>query len=152
MLREKSLPMVYGGLVFLLSACATAANGGMAEQQADGIEKFAGDPRLGEEVKSMCFASNVDSFSSPTDDTVILKIGVSKEYLVETSTCFDLDRAMSIALDTTSSCASRGDSLIVSDSVFGMDRSTAGSRPNRCMIRSIHVWNGDAAAPAESGR
>lgn len=143
MLREKSLPMVYGGLVFLLSACATAANGGMAERK-DGIEKFAGDPRLGPEVSRMCFASNVDSFSSPTDDTVILKVGASKQYLVETSSCYMLDNAMSIGLDASMSCATRGDNLIVSDSAFGL-RDSSGIGPSRCLITGIYEWNEDAA-------
>lgn len=144
MLREKSLPIVYGGLVFLLSACATAANGGTAERSENsGIAQFAGDPRLGEEVRNMCFASNVDGFSSPTKDTVILTVSPSKQYLVETQSCFNLDRAKSIGLDTSSSCASRGDSLIVSDSAFGL-RDSSGIGPDRCLIRSIYAWDKDA--------
>ena len=56
--REKSLPIVYSTLVFLLSACATAANGNpkdVKETKLHGVEQFANDPRLGEQVSRMCF-------------------------------------------------------------------------------------------------
>jgi len=149
MFRDKTIPMIYGGMVFLLSACATAANGGAGDRaEAKGVEQFAGDPRLGEEVSRMCFASSVDSFNSPTDDTVILEVSPSRSFLVETGACFNLDHAQSIALDTTSSCVTRGDNLIVSDSAFGISRSS-GIGPDRCFIKSIHAWNADANTDAD---
>ncbi|MAK60875.1 MAG: hypothetical protein CMK09_07845 [Ponticaulis sp.] len=140
MMREKTLPFIYGGLVFLLSACAAAANGGMAEKEPAGVAKFAGDPRLGEQVDRMCFASNIDSFSQNTRDTVVLEMSPGKDFLVETSSCFDLDRAQSVAIDAHSSCVTRGDRLLVSDSVFSASSST-GAGPNRCFIKAIYAWD-----------
>ncbi|MAP93997.1 MAG: hypothetical protein CMK07_03505 [Ponticaulis sp.] len=145
MFREHSLPIVYGGLVFLLSACATAANGGMAErEQTRGIAQFAEDPRLGEEVSRMCFTSSIDSFSTTTRDTVVLEVSPSRHYIVETSSCSNLDSAQSLAIDGMSSCATRGDALIVSDSAFGL-KNSSGLGPDRCLIKRIHEWNEDAA-------
>ncbi len=146
MTREKALPIVYGTLVFLLSACATAAHGDGKEAKPKGVEKYASDPRLGEEVSRMCFASSVDSFSLATDDTVVLEISPSKSYLVEVSgACSKLDSAQSIALDAASSCATRGDRLLVSDSAFGLQQAS-GFGPDRCMIKSIHEWDKRAKA------
>ncbi len=145
MLREKSLPVVYTTLVFLLSACATAANGASRDDAPKGVEKFAEDPRLGEQTDRLCFASSVDNFHSATRDTVVLDVSPSKSYLVEvTNGCFNLDRAMSMTLDTVSGCATRGDYLIVSDSAFGLSQSS-GLGPDRCLIRSIYEWDEDAA-------
>ncbi len=144
MLRDKSLPMVYAGMVFLLSACATVANGG--ESGADavrGAEKFAGDPRLGERVDRMCFVSNIDGFSQPDEDTVVLRASANSHFLVETSSCFNLDRALSIAIDSRTSCASRGDRLIVSDSAFPGRINTATS-VDSCLISAIYEWDDDA--------
>lgn len=147
--REKSLPIIYGTLVFLLSACATAANGPSKEEQPRGIERFADDPRLGEEVSRMCFVSSIDSFSDNTDDTVVLEVSPNKRYLVEVSGgCSVLDSAQSIAVDAHSSCATKGDYLIVSDSAFGLSNSS-GFGPDRCLIKSIHEWNEDAGKEAD---
>ncbi len=118
----------------LLAACQTPAD--QADAQPTGAAQFAGDPRLGEKTDRLCFASTVDGFRQAGDNTVILETGPSTEYLVETNgTCFDLDRAQTIGLDTDLSCARPGDSLIVSDSAFGLtDNIVIG--PQRCLIRA----------------
>ena len=135
-------------MVFVLSACATAANGGIVDKpDVRGVAQYDGDPRLGEEVRNMCFASSVDSFSNANERTVVLEISPSKNYLVETSSCPNLDSAQSIALDAHTSCASKGDSLIVSDSAFGLGQSS-GLGPVRCMIKGIYEWNEDAEVAA----
>lgn len=147
MLRDKSLPMVYAGMVFLLSACATVANGG-DDDRVRGAEKFAEDPRLGERVDRMCFTSTIDGFSQPDEDTVVLRASASRHYLVETSACFNLERALSIGLDSRTSCASRGDRLIVSDSAFP-SRSNTGTSVDSCLITAIYEWDDDADEEAE---
>ena len=148
MFRDKTIPTIYGAMVFLLSACATAANGGMGDRdEAKGIEQFEGDPRLGKQVDRMCFTSDIDSFSANTDDTVVLEASPNRHYLVETSACFTLDRAQSIAVSSKQSCASKGDYLLVSDSAFGLENST-GMGPDRCFIKSIYEWDDDAPETA----
>lgn len=149
MSRDRSLPIVYGTMVFLLSACATAANGGTKEVEPKGVERFAEDPRLGEEVRRMCFASSVDSFSDNTDDTVVLEISPNKSYLVEVGGgCYNLDSAQSVALDVATGCATKGDRLIVSDSAFGLQQSS-GIGPSRCLIKGIYEWHEDAVEDAQ---
>ena len=146
-MRDKSIPIVYSTMVFVLSACATAANGGSGERVDDprGVARYESDPRLGEEVRSMCFASSVNSFKENTDDTVVLEISPSKNYLVETSSCFNLDSAQSVGLDVSTGCARKGDYLIVSDSAFGLQKSS-GIGPGRCVIKGIYEWNEDGVA------
>lgn len=145
--REKSLPIVYSTLVFLLSACATAANGNpkdVKETKLHGVQQFANDPRLGEQVSRMCFVSSIDGFSDATDDTVVLEVSPKKNYLVEVSrSCSRLDSAQSIAVKAASSCATKGDRLLVSDSAFGL-KQASGFGPDSCMITGIYEWNEDA--------
>ena len=135
-----TLPVVAAAV---LTACSTMADG---EPKARGIAQFADDVRLGEEVSKVCFNRSIDGFGETTDDTVVLKRGVSDEYIVEVfGVCQDLDFAQRIALDSHSSCLRRNDYLIVSDSI-------AGSDPNgldRCSIRKIHKWDSDAEAETE---
>ena len=51
----------------VLASCATIALGACAsapgEPTKKGIEKYAGDPRLGEETNKICFTSSIDGFS-----------------------------------------------------------------------------------------
>lgn len=147
MTREKSLPIVYTMLVFLLSACATAAQGNGKDETVRGAAQFADDPRLGEEVSRMCFTSSVDSFSNATDDTIVLEVSPTRNYLVEVSrACSRLDAAQSVALSSSSSCATKGDRLLVSDSAFGLKQSS-GFGPDSCLIKAIYEWDKNAVKP-----
>lgn len=150
--REKSLPFIYGALVFVLSACATAANGSNVnaeETKTRGVEQYAGDPRLGEKVNRACFISSIDGFGETTDDTIIMSTSPKKAFLFEVARgCLNLDHALSIGFDAHSSCASRGDHIIVSDSAFGL-KDSSGFGPDRCLIKSIYAWNPRAEAADE---
>lgn len=125
-----------------LGACTTAP----AEPRLRGLEKYADDPRLGPEKKSICFASNIDGFSMNERASVVLHEG-RERYMVEvTAGCMDLDFAESIAIDSSGGCVTPGDSIIVARTLgdsFGS---------NRCMIREIREWNpkaGKSEAEAE---
>ena len=125
-----------------LGACSTAP----AEPRLRGLEKYADDPRLGPEKKSICFASNIDGFSMNERASVVLHEG-RERYMVEvTAGCMDLDFAESIAIDSSGGCVTPGDSIIVARTLgdsFGS---------NRCMIREIREWNpkaGKSEAEAE---
>lgn len=151
MTREKSLPIVYALMVFILTACATAANENGETPKPRGAEQFAGDSRLGEEVSRMCFASSIDSFSSNTDDTVVLELSPNKSFLVDVGRgCFNLDSAQSIAVNSSGGCVTRGDRLIVSDSAFGLS-DASGIGPSRCLIRKMYEWNENAAKQTDAG-
>lgn len=118
-----------------------------------GIAAYEGDPRLGEQVNSICFASTIDGFSTNKDRTVVLRDG-RKEYLVEVlGACPELEFAQAIGIDARTSCLTRSDALIVSTSLMGQT-TTVG--PNRCLIKDIYTWDSKAepaedagAAPAE---
>jgi len=128
-----------------LAACATSADDGKPK----GIAAFKGDPRLGEEVSKICFNRSIDGFSENTDRTVVLTKGVNKDHIVEVSRgCRDLKFAQSIAVDSRSSCVTRGDYLLVSDSAFSLDNRT-GMGPDRCYIQKMHKWDKKAESDDE---
>ncbi|MDP3458529.1 MAG: DUF6491 family protein [Hyphomonas sp.] len=127
-------------LAFLAAAALSACASAPSEPVARGVAKYAEDPRLGEETNRICFASGIDGFSMNDRDTVLLHDG-KRRYMVEvTGTCFDLDNAESIALDTATGCLTPGDSIIIAQT-FG---ESFGSR--RCMIRDIYLWDPKAEA------
>ena len=123
-----------------LVACSTAP----AEPRLRGLEKYAGDPRLGPETRSVCFVSNIDGFSLNERETVVLREG-RDQYMVEvTAGCTDLEIAETIAVDAHGGCLTPGDSIIVARTLgdsFGS---------NRCLIREIREWNPKAGKPAET--
>ena len=139
--------------LFILSAALLAAcQSAPGETKPRGAAAYADDPRLGEKVSSICFASSIDGFSMNERTSVVLREG-RKEYLVEVfGTCLDLENALAIGIDSTTSCLSKSDALIVSSSLTG---SGIGAGPQRCMIQEIYAWNADAeqtaaeALPAE---
>lgn len=123
-----------------LAGCATEA----AAPQAKGLAQYADDPRLGEETKRICFASNIDGFSLNERSTVVLSEG-RDDYMVEvTGSCFDLDNAETIALDSPTGCLTPGDAIIVASTMGG-----GGIGPQRCLIREIRKWDPKAEKPAE---
>ncbi|HBF90046.1 MULTISPECIES: DUF6491 family protein [Hyphomonas] len=128
----------------ILAACATNETN---DTRLRGAERYADDPRLGEEVDRICFASSIDGFSETTRDTVVLRNG-RKHYLVEVFTsCAPLDHAMRIGLDSTGGCLRKSDALIVSDSMSDIGETSSFSR-QRCLVNGIYEWNPDAEADA----
>lgn len=114
-----------------LAACSSAPG----EARPRGIEKYADDPRLGEAIERICFTSTIDGFSMNGRETVLLHEGRDR-YMVEVSAgCLDLEFAQTLALDSTLSCLSRGDALIVSHASGGS------FGPQRCLIREIRKWD-----------
>ena len=122
-----------------LAACATPTG----EARVRGIEKYADDPRLGEETNRICFASSIDGFSMNDRETVLLHEGRDR-YMVEvTAGCMDLDHAEAIGVDSTSNCVTPGDSIVVSQALGGT------FAPQRCMITKIHLWDPKAEKAEE---
>ena len=130
----------------LLAACASQAP---ADAKPKGVAQFAGDARLGEEVRNVCFTSTISGFHDATDDTVVISKG-SNDYLIEVhGSCFNLDHAQQLAVDSTTGCLSKGDYIITSDSIAGFHDDT-GFGGQRCMVKSVHEWDGKAEAPADA--
>ena len=135
------------GMAFALSACASALT---PEERAEikSADLFEDDPRRGDEVKKICFVSNIDGFSNASDRAVVISEG-RKDYLVTTShRCSDLDHALSVGIKSFSSCLSRGDKLIGRDSLTG--HNTVGAAPIACHVSKIYKWDAKAMEkPAE---
>lgn len=135
-------------LLLTLSACATANTPeAIAErEQARADEVFANDIRRGEIVDRVCFASNIDSFGETTRRAVVVREGRDR-YLIETfGGCFDLDWAQSLAIDSFSSCLTKGDRIFASDSAFGFDKQDL---RQSCRIKAIYEWDPDATKDAD---
>ncbi len=139
---------IAAAVLFLsLSACATASSPeATAEREhARADEVFANDIRRGEQVDRVCFASNIDSFGETTRRAVVVREGRDR-YLIETfGGCFDLDWAQSLAIDSFSTCLSKGDRIFASDSAFGFDRQDL---RQSCRVKAIYAWDPDAEVKA----
>ena len=124
----------------LLAACASTPAG---EQTPRGVAKYADDPRLGEQVDRICFASSIDNFGNNTRDTLTVREG-RDHYLIEVmGACTNLDDAMRIGLVSTGSCLRDMDSIIVSTQIIDSP-SDSPFDTQRCVVKSIHKWNPDA--------
>ncbi len=133
------LPAVLG-----IAACA---NGLPGETPASGMAKFADDPRLGEPVASICFASYIDGFSMNTRNTVVLHEGRDRFMVEVFGTCPDLEFAQSVGVAASGSCLSKGDALVITETIGG---GTFG--PRRCTVREIRAWDPKATAPEEKAQ
>ena len=124
-------------LMGLLSACTNVA--------VENNKEVEINPRQGEEVKQICFASSINGWREVDGErsSVILTKGVSEEYKLDLSGICDLTYAFnSIATRTRgSSCLTRGDDIIFSDGLSGV---------NRCMIKKIYTWNPAEEAEADT--
>ncbi|MGV6801713.1 MAG: DUF6491 family protein [bacterium] len=126
----------------ILTACETT--GVNAAANAD-TAKDEVDPRIGEKVDRICFARNIDGFSNNTKNSVVLSSGPNKDYYVETRSCFNMKKAMSINLDSRyGSCLGRGDYIIVRDSVFPRSSADKPFDSQRCVIKAIYKWDENA--------
>ncbi len=106
-----------------------------------------GDPRLGEEVTNLCFTRSISGFKRYGKDALILRRSVKDRYLVTFSgICSNLRSVQAVKLASRSSCLSRGDVILVSDSAFFTDNTGFGIE--RCMIKRIYQWNEDAIEEA----
>ncbi len=128
-----------------LAGCATTDG---SDRKPTGIAKYADDPRLGEEVDRICFASNIDSFGDNTRDTFTVREG-RDHYLIEVfGTCTSLNHAVTMAIGSSTNCLTNGDSIIVSDSL--MPRRDQTFSTTRCLVKSMHKWD-PKAEEAEEG-
>lgn len=142
-----------------LSSCIAACRAALAAAiistalapGASAGEPAKPDPRIGDEVDRICFASTINGFRTidGADNVVLLEKGVSDLYRVELSglcTARVLDFAQSVAIDSRprGGCVTRGDTLIFSGSAFFNDRPIDRTR---CFITRINNWDEKAAAP-----
>lgn len=135
---KKSLILLGSSLLFLAACASTESNQGRDAQ----ITELLSDPRVGEEVNSVCFRRNIDRFSDATDYSVVIGKGVNDKYLVLTRVCSDLEFAQSLAVESNSSCLREQDYIRVFRSAFGPSELDTGAF-NRCFVDAIYEWNDD---------
>ena len=131
-------------LLLAVSACATELTPEQLEarEQEKADQVFANDPRRGEQVRNLCFASQIDSFGQTTKRAVVVREG-RDHFLIETFPgCFDLDFAQGLAIDSFSSCLSKGDRILAFDTPFG-NRGHSGIQQS-CRVKAIYEWDEDA--------
>lgn len=138
---HRSVLLAAAAAIPALAACSTEPSQSKAERAAM-IEA-----RKGAEVSSVCFAGQIDSFSTTGRNAVVVRTSPRDEYLLQTTSCFNLDNAMSLEIENRSSCLSRGDNIIAYDSVFGDDGT--GMQPSRCLITGMYEWKSEAEVEAE---
>lgn len=120
-----------------LTACASAAD---STPKPKGAEKYKDDPRLGEQVDKVCFASNIDSFGDNTRDTFTVREGFD-HYLIEVfGSCVPLQHAMTIRMLPKTSCLRKGDNVVVSDTLLG-GAAEGAFTSQRCMVDKIYKWD-----------
>lgn len=115
---------------------------GFADPKTGDAASTKSDPRIGEEVRSICFGSSINGWRSVKgeDDVVLLERGVNQWYRVELVGGCDerlFRSAFSINIESTpgSLCVGKGDVIIVEDSP---------SFQRRCFIKRIYKWDEDA--------
>lgn len=119
----------------MLSGCLSSPS----QTGPEGIEAYAGDPRLGEAARDICFAAGIDSFSMNEARTLVLRRG-REEFMVEVyGSCPELAYAQNIGIDSSGGCLNRGDHLIISSSLHGAGHTGIG--PDRCMVKDIYRWH-----------
>jgi acetate kinase len=134
-------------LISILSAATLAACSTTTETAQDAAE-LMDDPRLGEKVSSVCFARNIDGFRMNNRDSVVLTKGIGDDYLVTVmGVCSNLDFAQTVGIDTTTSCITQGDELIISNTIGA---ATGPFDVQRCLIRDIYKWDEDAGEATET--
>ena len=131
-------------LLLVASACATELTPEQLEarEQEKADQVFANDPRRGEQVRNLCFASQIDGFEHTTKRAVVVREG-RDHFLIETFPgCFDLDHAQGLAIDAFSNCLSKGDRILVFDSPLG--NSGGNGIQQSCLVKAIYAWDKDA--------
>ncbi len=136
-----------GGLAMTTTGLADHKSDHENDRHDDDTLRYGPDPRIGEEVRSICFGRSINGWRAVKgeDDVVLLQRGVSHWYRVELLGACDyrvLRSAIAIGIDSRPSggCITRGDAIIVEDSP-GFNR--------RCSIKRMYEWNEDAVTEAE---
>ncbi|MGD9265733.1 MAG: DUF6491 family protein [Lysobacterales bacterium] len=115
---------------------------GCASQEEKVVIPLDNDPRIGEEVKQVCFTSSVRSWSDVDNDRhgIILVMNNRDEYKLKLTPGCDPQWAMSrmAIISRHGSCLSRGDRIKT-------DGDMAPRYAPGCTITRINKWDRDAA-------
>lgn len=133
--------------LMILAAMTPLYLGGCASQEEKVLIPLDSDPRVGDEVRQVCFTRNIDSWNDVDNDrnAVVIRMNNRDYYKLSLSGGCDPQWAMShLAVITRigSNCYTRGDRVKTDGDSF---RGYASA----CVITKINKWDPDAAKPAE---
>lgn len=122
----------------LLSGCEST----LGPAHPVGIDIYADDERLGDNVDQVCFEDHIDRFRRPNEQTVILRKG-RKEYLIEVNRgCWEMKGAQFVEVIRNKDgkiCLAPGERVWVSQSsAVGLAR----LGPQNCSIVEVREWYG----------
>jgi hypothetical protein len=129
---------------FLTISCASTN----IDREAERLARFADDPRFGAEVNSVCFKGAIQDFRENTRDSVIVRRGVSEDYVLFVDQCRDLEDANALAFQSSQSCVRPFDRLSVfQQGIGGLARDVS---PNVCRIEAIYKWDEAASSDEDA--
>jgi hypothetical protein len=120
--------MLAASLGLLLAGCSTSQTADTADARPD--------PRQGDEVRQVCFTSQIRNWRENDRRSIIIERSLRDEYKLDLiGTCQPDQAFLNVGLISRGggSCLSAGDQL-VTDAQFD----------GSCSIRAIHKWNKDA--------
>ena len=82
--------LAIAGAVTLLGGCATTGEESTSSKQAF-LDELQKDPRVGDEVDSICFTGNIDGFGETTDRSVVVSVSPTRDYVITTFTRCNLN-------------------------------------------------------------
>lgn len=123
--RHRTLVLA-AGAALLAAACATPP-----VQTAEA----APDPRQREEVRNICFQSQVKSWRKHDDRSVIIEVGRKGEYKLDLiGTCIPDDAKVAISIGSGSPCIESGVTPVMGS----------------CVVRKIYKWDARATGTMNS--
>ena len=128
-------------VAFLLSAAfitqGCASDGDLLHEPIKPV--LEDDPRLGEEVDTVCFTSGLSGFYEIGNRAIVLRRSVDELYVVRTGYCRTLRHVEGLRITGPGGCLKRGDRLEVYDHPFPR-QGERNDRPERCLVMAIHHW------------
>ena len=101
------------------------------------------DPRIGEEVRQLCFTQSISGWSAVDNDrsSLLVNMGINETYKVALVGACDPDWAtMGIAVISRAGCMSAGDKIVTD------------AQPKRhaaCTVSRIYKWNDNVDSPQQ---
>lgn len=127
-------------LVALLAGCASS------DKQAEARFDKNNDPRVGEEVRQVCYTRSISGWSDVDNDrdALLVHLGNNRSYKVSLVGACDPDWAMigiGVISRTGSGCMGTGDRIVTD---------AQPERRSACSINRIYEWHADAGKEAKN--
>ena len=128
-------------------ACALVVTG-CAAIPDDPDAPSGDDDRVGASVSRVCFVGALRDFDRVDDESLILRLSESRQYLVRTTFCPALERAQGLRIGGQAQCLQDGDRIEVFDTRFPRQGAVS-DRPNICTVTAINEWTANVEQEPE---